>query len=199
MKPLEPMRFLPPLPRRAFGRLSFEVGEGRRHGRVVSRDHLIRGLLAAQGVKQRHRLGGSEGEIETRHPLSLGRLAVHEALAGRRVVAVEDGSELFLADLALELEVLGAPREPVAGCLARACVVILDAAGNGVQVVELAALAELPDVEDLGPPLRTIVSRGRENLIRRQKRITATLLFPYFAPKGASLCSSITSSRAARS
>lgn len=78
------------------------------------------------------------------------------------MVAVEDGSELFFADLALELEVLGAPREPVAGRLARACVVILNAAGNGVQVVELAALAELPDVEDLATALR-VINKGRGN------------------------------------
>lgn len=64
-------------------------------------------------------------------------------------MAIQQRPELVLSDLALELEILGAARQPVAGRLTGAGVVILGAAGDGVQVVELTTFAELPYVEDV--------------------------------------------------
>ena len=86
-------------------------------------------------------------------------------------MAVENRTDLVFTDLALEFEILGSACEPVAGGLARAGVVVLDAAGDGVQVIELAALAELPEVEDLSTRPSTDRFEGRGNLIRGSKRI----------------------------
>jgi hypothetical protein len=78
------------------------------------------------------------------------------------VVAVEHGTKLVLSYLTAEFEIPGAACQPVARRFPGSCVVILDAAGNRVQVVELAALAELPDVEDLVTPSLRRSSGGVE-------------------------------------
>ena len=78
---------------------------------------------------------------------------------------------MVFTNLALELEILGSACKPIAGGLAGAGVVVLDAARDGVQVVELAALAELADVEDLAPTLRTIVSRVEETSFGARKEL----------------------------
>ena len=78
---------------------------------------------------------------------------------------------MVFTDLALDFEILGPACEPIAGGLPGPGVVVLDAAGDGVQVIELAALAELPDVEDLSTRPSTDRFEGRGNLIRSPKRI----------------------------
>ena len=98
-------------------------------------------------MKNRDRFGRPEGEIEPRDTLS--PVGLNQLMAGMRIRASKDISKLVFADLALESEIGGARCEPVAGGLAGAEVVVLDAAGDRVQVVELTALAELPDVENL--------------------------------------------------
>lgn len=83
---------------------------------------------------------------------------------------------MLFSDDALELEVLGSTCEPVPRRLPGARVVILHAAGDGIQVVELAALAELPDVEDLATALRPIASRVEETAFGGEKELRQ----PYF-------------------
>src|SRR5437870_7235595 len=68
-------------------------------------------------------------------------------LAGRRIAALEDRRELPLADVTFEPEISGATAQPVAGRLASAEVVVLDPAGNRVQVVALLPSRQFADVE----------------------------------------------------
>jgi hypothetical protein len=102
-------------------------------------------------MEQCDRLGCPECQIETGDAIPLGLRTLQEELPRVWVPGIEHGSKGVLPHFTLEAEVGGAARHPIAGCLTRAEVVVLDAFGDGIQVVELATFAELADVEHLSP------------------------------------------------
>ena len=73
-----------------------------------------------------------------------------EHFTGDRVAAGEDGVELFGLDLAFEAEELGRVARPSAWCFAEG-VVVLDAVGDGLQVV--VAVADLGDAQHHDHPV----------------------------------------------
>ena len=102
-------------------------------GDVVGVADLVGDLGVAESEQQGHGFRGAEGGVEPddlRH-----RVATGESLAGGRVLEVEDPVELVGVDLARQPEAIGAGADPLAGRLAGAGVVVLDAVGDGAEVV----------------------------------------------------------------
>ena len=130
------------------GRVLLEVGDGLGRGRLVGGDDLGLDRGAAEGVEQRDRLRRRDGDVEAGHGgLAAARSHREQALAGGRVVAAEDELERLGVDLAGQGQVLGQAAVPSTGRFAGAEVVVLDAVGDGLQVVVVLARGELADAE----------------------------------------------------
>src|SRR5690606_33706655 len=90
------------------------------------------------------RLWGVERAVEAGHVLGALR-AEQGAAVGPGTV--ENAAQLVAGDVAGQAEALGAPAEPAARRLAGADVVLLGAAGDGVEVVVGPAGSELADAQ----------------------------------------------------
>jgi len=102
-------------------------------------------LGVAESEQQGHGFRGAEGGVE---PDDLRyRVTTGESRAGCRVLEVEDPVELIGVDLARQPESVGAGADPLAGRLAGAGVVVLDAVGDGAEVVLGPPRQELADAQ----------------------------------------------------
>jgi hypothetical protein len=127
--------------------LAFEIRNRCLDTRAVSGHDFVGSLLRTQRVQQRDGLRRPEGEIESRDALSFGLMALGQPVSRLWMETVEDGSQVRFANWAGKAELLRTPGEPVAGRFPGADIVVLDSLRHGVQVVELAALAELANIE----------------------------------------------------
>ena len=152
-----PRPWMPPRRTRQAWRL--QVLDGSCHRRVVGGDHRPHVVAVAQGVQDRHRLGGGEGGVVAgaEHP-AVAQVAAVGPSAG------EQGPQVVSIDGPRQAERLGAAPQPAAGHLAPAQVVLLGAEGDGLDVV--AGGVGRPQREDaqhveLGPHRpRNLASRG---------------------------------------
>jgi len=107
---------------------------------------LTRHLALAEREQQRHTLRRTERQVVAGEPVVPGpRLCEH--LAGDRVPTAEEVDELLVADLARDAESVGVGAHPLPRCLAGVEVVVLDAAGDVLEVVRRSVATELADAQ----------------------------------------------------
>jgi hypothetical protein len=127
--------------------VALEVAECRCHGGVVSVGHGADDLGLTESEDDGHGLGCSERQIEPWDPAASRGT---EPCPGYWVTAVEDGRERVTVHLPDESQLRSADTLPAAWCLSVE-VVVLDTPGDGVEVVTLLALGQLPDAQHGGP------------------------------------------------
>ena len=127
------------------GRLDLEDAQGLGHGCLVGVPDRSGHLGRSQGEEQGHRLGGGEGGVEAG---DLGRpLGSAEPLPRSGMASLQDGVQVVGLDLAGQAEQVGAVAGPLAGGFAGTGVVVLDAGGDGVEVVLLHARRQLAEAQ----------------------------------------------------
>lgn len=113
--------------------------------RVCGVADLVGHLRVAEREQQRHRLRRAERHIERgdgRH-----RVRSSEPVGAARVDVGEQVRQRFGVDLALEPQLSGGSADPLTRCLLGAGVVLLGAASDGVDVVLLLAVRQLPEAQ----------------------------------------------------
>ena len=140
------------------GGVRFEVPERGGDGPVVGVANDLRHLGGAEGEQQRDRLRRSPAQVEPAH------LAVRERpelLAATGVEAAPHGHQIVGADLAVEAQLdRGGGASPPPGSLADASVVLVDALGDGVEVVALGRVGDGVDAEHRSAPAAGRASGG---------------------------------------
>ena len=125
-------------------RLFLEVAQRGIDAGVVRGAYVGTDVPVAEPPEDGHGLRRAEGEIESRDSVLS---AAGEAFSGTRIDAGQDLPEILGADPTVEAELARHGSEPPARRLTASDVVVLDALGDGFQVVVLLPSAELPDAQ----------------------------------------------------
>jgi hypothetical protein len=127
-------------------RLSLQVAQRGAHRRLVAQLDLARYLSLTERKQQRHALRRPEGEVISGQALP-SALGASQRLCARWIVAIENGSEVLGPHLAAQSQGACPGPEPLPWRLASVEVIVLDAAGHGLEVILSGVAAQLADVQ----------------------------------------------------
>ena len=127
--------------------MALEVVERRINRRLVRVAYVRSRVRITEGGEQRHGLRGLERQVE---PRDLPAPEPTQRLGRPGIEPTPDGVQVIGFDFAIEAEARSSGPGPPAGRLADASVVLVDAVGDGLDVVVLAVQSDLSDAEHEG-------------------------------------------------